>query len=49
MVNRIRALLLTGVCAAALWRAYGGNRWQLLFARGSFDDAMHTLDFYAQP
>ena len=49
MVNRIRALLLTGVRAAALWRAYGGNRWQLLFARGNFDEAMHTLDFYAQP
>ena len=49
MVNRIRALLLTGVRAAALWRAYGGNRWQLLFARGSFDEAMHALDFYAQP
>ena len=49
MVNRIRALLLAGVRAAALWRAYGGNRWQLLFARGSFDEAMHTLDFYAQP
>ena len=49
MVNRIRALLLTGVRAAALWRTYGGNRWQLLFARGSFDEAMHTLDFYAQP
>ena len=49
MVNRIRALLLTGVRAAALWRAYGGNRWQLLFARGNFDEAMHALDFYAQP
>ena len=49
MVNRIRALLLTGVRAAALWRAYGGNRWQLLFARGNFDEAMHALDFYTQP
>ena len=49
MVNRIRALLLTGVRAAALWRAYGGNRWQLLFARDKLDQAMRELDFYHAP
>ncbi|MBT8765009.1 high frequency lysogenization protein HflD [Metapseudomonas boanensis] len=30
---KIRALLLTGIRAARLWRQLGGNRWQLLFSR----------------
>ena len=45
MVNRIRALLLAGVRAAALWRAYGGNRYTLLFARDKVEAAMQKLDF----
>lgn len=49
IVNHIRALLLTAVRAAALWRAYGGNRWQLLFARSALDAAMRALDFHEQP
>ena len=48
LVNHIRALLLTAVRAAALWRAFGGNRWQLLFSRSAFDEAMRGLDFYGQ-
>ena len=48
IVNHIRALLLTAVRAAALWRAFGGNRWQLLFSRSAFDEAMRGLDFYGQ-
>ena len=31
--NRIRALLLSGIRAAVLWRQLGGNRIWLLFAR----------------
>ena len=49
IVNHIRALLLTAVRAAALWRAYGGNRWQLLFARSALDAAMRALDFHEKP
>ena len=30
---KIRALLLTGIRAARLWRQLGGHRWQLLFSR----------------
>lgn len=30
-VNRIRALLLTGIRAAVLWQQKGGRRWQFLF------------------
>jgi high frequency lysogenization protein len=30
-VNRIRALLLTGIRAAILWRQKGGKRWHFLF------------------
>ena len=45
MTNRIRALLLAGVRAAVLWRAYGGNRYTLLFARDKVEAAMQKLDF----
>lgn len=31
--NRIRALLLSAIRAAVLWRQCGGTRWQLLFQR----------------
>jgi high frequency lysogenization protein len=31
--NRIRALLLSGIRSAVLWRQLGGSRWQLLFQR----------------
>ncbi|MET1076520.1 MAG: high frequency lysogenization protein HflD [Pseudomonas sp.] len=30
---KIRALLLTGIRAARLWRQLGGHRWQLVFSR----------------
>jgi high frequency lysogenization protein len=30
-VNRVRALLLSGIRAAVLWRQKGGRRWQILF------------------
>lgn len=31
--NKVRAVLLTGIRAAILWRQCGGTRWQLLFQR----------------
>ncbi len=31
--NKIRALLLSGIRAAVLWRQCGGGRWTLLFSR----------------
>lgn len=33
IANQIRALLLSAVRSAMLWRQLGGNRWQLLFYR----------------
>ena len=45
IINRIRTLLLCGVRAAALWRAYGGNRYQLLLGREALERAMQNLDF----
>lgn len=33
-VNKIRALLLSGIRAAVLWRQKGGRRWQFLFQSG---------------
>jgi high frequency lysogenization protein len=30
-INKIRALLLSGIRAAVLWRQKGGRRWQFLF------------------
>lgn len=34
--NRVRALLLAGIRAAALWRQCGGHRWQLMFKRKAY-------------
>lgn len=31
--SKIRALLLTGIRSARLWRQLGGHRWQLVFSR----------------
>lgn len=33
IANQIRALLLSSIRSAMLWRQVGGNRWQLLFNR----------------
>jgi high frequency lysogenization protein len=40
VANRIRACLLAGVRAARLWRQTGGSRWQLLFTRGRYLEAI---------
>lgn len=40
-VNRIRALLLTGIRSAVLWRQKGGGRLQLLFRRRKILDSVN--------
>ncbi|MES9974102.1 high frequency lysogenization protein HflD [Candidatus Thiodiazotropha sp. LNASS1] len=42
-VNKIRALLLSGIRAATLWRQTGGRRRQLLFVRKRYIQACRTL------
>lgn len=42
-VNKIRALLLSGIRAATLWRQTGGKRRQLLFLRKRYTDACEQL------
>lgn len=32
-INKIRAILLSGVRSAVLWRQLGGSRWQLVFGK----------------
>lgn len=41
IANQIRALLLSAVRSAILWRQVGGNRWHLLFNR---KDIARTVD-----
>jgi high frequency lysogenization protein len=42
-VNRIRALLLSGIRSAMLWRQIGGRRRQLLFGRARVVSALERL------
>ncbi|MEW8506372.1 MAG: high frequency lysogenization protein HflD [Candidatus Thiodiazotropha sp.] len=42
-VNKIRALLLSGIRAATLWRQTGGKRRELLFTRRRYTDACRQL------
>jgi high frequency lysogenization protein len=39
----IRALLLSGIRAAFLWRQMGGRRWKLLLQRGKLLTASQNL------
>ena len=41
-VQRIRALLLSAIRSAVLWHQVGGRRWQLLFQRGSYKQALQN-------
>ena len=43
VANRIRALLLSGIRSARLWRQLGGHRWQLLFSRSKLLEATRTI------
>ncbi|HSG03788.1 MAG TPA: high frequency lysogenization protein HflD [Marinobacterium sp.] len=40
---RIRALLLSGIRAAMLWRQVGGHRWHFLFLRARLRDGLKQL------
>ncbi|MET0091613.1 MAG: high frequency lysogenization protein HflD [Candidatus Thiodiazotropha sp.] len=42
-VNKIRALLLSGVRSAMLWRQTGGRRRQLLFGRSHYVDSLKLI------
>lgn len=42
-VNKIRALLLSGIRAALLWRQCGGSRWKLLFYRNKIQNEAKFL------
>lgn len=43
-VNKIRALLLSGIRASLLWRQCGGSRWHLLLSRKKLQaEAKHLL------
>lgn len=40
---KVRALLLTGIRSARLWRQLGGHRWQLVFSRGKLLKELYPL------
>jgi len=42
-VNKIRALLLSGIRASLLWRQCGGARWKFLFFRKRIQDEIKFL------
>lgn len=42
-INRVRALLLSGIRAAVLWQQKGGRRWQFLFQSGKLLSATEAL------
>jgi high frequency lysogenization protein len=50
-VNKIRAILLSGVRSAVLWRQLEGTRWQLVFGKRSMlqDAKMLLNELQAQP
>jgi len=41
--SRIRAMLLSAIRAAVLWRQAGGSRWRLLLERGSMRSTAESL------
>ncbi len=43
VANQIRALLLSGIRSATLWRQLGGSRWHLLFYRKQMNSAAAEL------
>lgn len=40
---KVRALLLTGIRSARLWRQLGGHRWQLVFSRSKLLKELYPL------
>ncbi|WP_068827829.1 high frequency lysogenization protein HflD [Pseudomonas sp. BMS12] len=43
VASKVRALLLTGIRSARLWRQLGGHRWQLVFSRGKLLKELYPL------
>lgn len=43
IAEQIRALLLTGVRSAVLWRQMGGSRWRLIFGRRRYIECSRGL------
>lgn len=43
IVNKIRALLLSGIRSTLLWRQCGGTRWKFLFFRKKLQDEIQFL------
>lgn len=43
LANRIRAVLLSAIRSAVLWRQCGGTRWQLLLQRGAIVEEAKRL------
>lgn len=41
--DKVRAILLSGIRAAILWRQVGGRRWQLLFSRRRYSEICRDL------
>ena len=43
VADQIRALLLTGIRSAVLWRQKGGSRWRLIFSRGRYVNCARAM------
>ena len=43
LAGQIRAMLLTGIRAAVLWRQCGGTKWSLLFGRRNYVNECEAL------
>lgn len=43
VASKVRALLLTGIRSARLWRQLGGHRWQLVFSRNKLLKELYPL------
>ena len=43
VASKVRALLLTGIRSARLWRQLGGHRWQLVLGRGKLLKELYPL------
>lgn len=43
VLNKVRAILLAGIRAAILWHQLGGRRWQILFTKSYYLDALQEI------
>ena len=42
VANQVRAILMSGIRAAMLWRQLGGKRWHLIFKRKALLNALES-------